>query len=213
MTRRLKPGDECPAGWIPELKAPPHTLWLPIADKRPLKELGRKAALNILGLGTPEDQMEKFARVIRDGTEGFRWRGAMMGGLIFFPDYNRLPPIADVEISGAFPRGEPDRPGSLEYYREKLGTPDKNTVGPIEVTDLQLPAGPAIRIHRRFWPKQIKWYPTSHLWEEVIFAVRPPEITDTVLVSVSWVEFAFSEALIKAADAIAPTLEIKHRDA
>jgi len=212
MSRRTS-DDERPLGWIPELKAPSHTLWLPIADNRPLKELGRQAALNILGLGTPEDQMEKFARVIRDGTEASRRRGANMGGLIFFPDYNRLPPIATIEIHGAFPRGEPGTPGSLDYYREHLGTPDKTTVGPVEVADLQLPAGPAIRIHRRFWPKQIKWYPTSHLWEEVIFAVRPPEITDTVLVSISWVEFAFSEALINAADAIAPTLEIKLRDA
>jgi hypothetical protein len=208
---RRKPGDERPAGWTPELKVPPTTLWLPVASDKPLKDLGREAALNVLGPGTPGDKMEQFARVIRDGTEGSRRRGAMMGGLIFFPDYNRLPPIANIDVFGAFPR-EPDMKGPLEYYREQLGTPDKNTVGPVEVADLRLPAGPAIRIHRRFWPEQMTWQPAAHLWEEVVFAVRPPQIEATVLLSVGWVEFAFSEALINAADAIAPTLEIKPRD-
>jgi hypothetical protein len=135
----------------------------------------------------------------------------MMGGLIFFPDFNRLPPIAQVEVSGGYSR-EPGKPSSLEFYREHLGTPDKDMVGPVEVTDLQLPAGPAIRFHRRFWPKQ-SWDPIAHQWEEVSFAVRPPQISDTVLLTVSWAEFKFSAALIDAANAIAPTLAVKIDDA
>jgi hypothetical protein len=210
MTRRHS-RDERPTGWAPDLKVPAHTLWLPVASDKPLKELGRESALHILGLGTPEDRMEKFARVIRDGTKGSRDRGAMMGGLIFFPDYSRLPPIATLDVFGYHSR-EPGKPSSLEFYRENFGTPDKDTVGPVEVTDLELPAGPAIRFHRRFWPKPT-WYPISHLWEEVTFAVRPPQISDTVLLNVAWAEFKFSEALIDAADAIAPTLAIKLDDA
>ena len=68
MIRRDK-GDERLAGWKPDLKAPKHTFWLPVASDRPLKELGREAALKVLDLGTPEDRLEKFARVIRDGTQ------------------------------------------------------------------------------------------------------------------------------------------------
>jgi hypothetical protein len=60
MTRRHS-RDERPTGWAPELKVPAHTLWLPVASDKPLKELGRESALHILGLGTPEDRMEKFA--------------------------------------------------------------------------------------------------------------------------------------------------------
>ena len=210
MTRR-NPRDERPTGWAPDLKVPRHTLRLPVASDKPLKELGRESALRILGLGTPEDRLEKFARVIRDGTKSSRNRGAMMGCLIFFPDYNRLPPIATVDVFGYRSR-EPGTPSSLEFYRENFGTPDKDTVGQVEVTDLELPAGPAIRFHRRFWPKPTL-YPIAHLWEEVSFAVRPPQISDTVLLTVAWVEFKFSEALINAADAIAPTLAIRVDDA
>jgi hypothetical protein len=41
------------------------------------------------------------------------------------------------------------------------------------------------------------------------FRGTPPQISDTVLLNVAWSEFKFSEALIDAADAIAPTLAIK----
>ena len=185
--------------------------WLPVASDKPLKELGREAALNILGLGTPEDRMEKFARVIRDGTKDYRDRGVKMGGLIFFPDYDRLPPIANVDVFGYHSK-DPDKPSSLEFYRELYGKPTTRSVGPVEVTDIQLPAGPAIRFHRRYWPKQ-SLDPIAHQWEDVTYAVRPPQIQSAVVLKVSWVEFKFSEALINAADAIAKTLAIKVDDA
>jgi hypothetical protein len=164
-----------------------------------------------LGLGTPEDRLDKFARVVRDGTKSCRNRHVMMGALIFFPDYNRLPPVATLDVSGGHSR-EPGQPSSLEFYRENYGTLSKNTVGPLEVTDVQLPAGPAIRFHRRYWPKQTL-APTAHLWEEVCFAVRPPQISETVLLTISWVELNFSADLIHVADVVAPTLEIKLDDA
>jgi hypothetical protein len=41
-----------------------------------------------------------------------------------------------------------------------------------------------------------------------MFAVRPPQISDSVVVSVAWVDAKFSRALINAADAMAPTLAI-----
>jgi hypothetical protein len=208
-----KARDERRSGWMPELKVPDNTLWLPVASDKPLKELAGEAALNVLGAGASEGQLKKFARIIHDGTKSCKQRGVKMGGLIFFPDYNRLPPIANVDVFGYYSK-DPERPSSLEFYRENFGTPDKDTVGPVAVSDVQLPAGPAIRFHRRFWPKPLpSWDPISHQWEEVMYAVRPPQINDTVVLTVAWVEFQFSEALIKSADAIAQTLEIKLLDA
>jgi hypothetical protein len=81
------------------------------ASDKPLKELGREAALNVLGLGTPEDRLEKFARVIRDSTKHGRDRNVRMGGLIFFPDYDRLPPIANIDVFGYYSK-EPGKPGA-----------------------------------------------------------------------------------------------------
>ena len=154
--------------------------------------------------------LKAFARFIHDGTEDCRQRGVKMGGLVFFPDFNRLPPIANVDVFGYHSK-DPAEPSSLEFYRGLYGTPTERSVGPVEVTDLQLPAGPAIRFHRRYWPKA-NWDPIAHQWEDVTYAVRPPEIDSAVVLRVSWVEFKFSEALIKSADAIAQTLEIKLLD-
>ena len=204
---RLNAVDRRPSVWSPNLKVPKHTLWLPLGSEKPLQEVGALGALKVLGTGTPVDHREKFARVIRDGTKSSRDRGAMMGGLIFFPDYQRLPPIATVDVFG-YHSDEPGQPSSLESFREHFGTPDEDTDGPVEVTDLDLPAGPAIRFHRRFWPKE-SWDPAAYQWEEVMFAVRPPQISDSVLMTLSWIESTFSEALINAADAMAPTLAIR----
>jgi hypothetical protein len=199
-------GDRRPSDWSPGLKVPEHTLWLPLGSEKPLEEIGARAALKVLGAGTPQEHLKKFARIIRDGTKSSRDRGAMMGGLIFFPDYRRMPPIATVDVFG-YHSDEPGEPSSLESFREHFGTPGRDTVGPVEVTDLELPAGPAIRFHRRFWPKQSR-APVAYQWEEVMFAVRPRQISDSVVMSVSWVESKFSRALTKAADAMAPTLAI-----
>jgi hypothetical protein len=203
---RSSAGDRRPSDWSPDLRVPAHTLWLPLGSDKPLKEIGARAALKILGTETPDDHFEKFARVIRDGTKSSRDRGAMMGGLIFFPDYQRLPPIAAVDVFG-YHSDEPGRPSSLESFREHFRTLRSDTAGPVEVTDLELPAGPAIRFHRRFRPKQGR-APVAYQWEEVMFAVRPPQISDCVVMTVSWVESSFSPALTRAADAMAPTLAI-----
>lgn len=204
---RLNAVDRRPSVWSPSLKVPRHTLWLPLGSEKPLPEVGALGALKVLGTGAPEDHLEKFARVVRDGTKSSRDRGAMMGGLVFFPDYRRLPPIATVDVFG-YHSDEPGQPSSLESFRAHFGPPDEDTDGPVEVTDLNLPAGPAIRFHRRFWPKD-GWDPAAYRWEEVMFAVRPPEISDSVVLTLSWIESAFSAALVNAADAMAPTLAIR----
>jgi hypothetical protein len=203
---RPNAGNRRPSGWSPSLKVPKHTLWLPLGSEKPLQEIGAQGARKVLGTATPQDHLAKLARVIRDGTTSSRDRGAMMGGLVFFPDYQRLPPIATVDVFG-YHSDNPGKPGSLEVFREHFGTPDKDTIGPVEVTDLELPAGPAIRFHRRFRPKQ-RSNPVAYQWEEVMFAVRPPQISDSVVVTLSWIESKFSAALINTADAMAPTLAI-----
>jgi hypothetical protein len=206
-----RPRQERPSNWEPELKVPPTTLWLPLGNDLPANEIGRRAAVKVLGTGTQEDRLEEFARVVSDGVADCRRRDVKLGGLLFFPDYNRLPPIANIDVSGYY-SNDPQKPNSLEFYRQVYGTPDKDTVGPIEVNNVELPAGPAIRFHRRFWPKA-GIDPISHQWEEVIYATLPPKIDAAVVLKVAWVEFKFSEALINMADAIARTLEIKLLDA
>jgi hypothetical protein len=213
MTGRHADEDQG-SNWEPRLKVPKTTFMLPVArDNRSLDELGREAAEKVYGSHAPEEQLRAFARFVHDGTRDCRQRGVKMGGLIFFPDFSRLPPVANVDVFGYYSSKGPGTPSSLEFYREHFGTPDKDTAGPVEVTDVQLPAGPAIRFHRRFWPKPVpRWAAISHQWEEVMYAVRPPQISDAVVLTVAWVELGLSESLIKSADAIAQTLEIRLLD-
>ena len=206
-----KASEERASNWKPGLKVPPTTLWLPLGNDAPAKELGRRVTVNILGGDTPKDRFKKFAHIVADGITDCRRRGVRQGGLLFYPDYNRLPPIANIDVFEYY-SNDPDRPTSLDFYRELYGTPTERTIGPIEVTNLQLPAGPAIRFHQRYWPKP-SGDPIIHQWEEVRFAVKPPQIDSAVVLNVGWVEPQFSEALINMADAIAPTLEIKLLDA
>ena len=128
---------------------PPTTLWLPLGNDLPAKDIGKRAAVKILGNDAPKHDLAKFARIVTDGVTDCRRRGVRQGGLLFYPDYNRLSPIANIDVF-EFYSNDPERPTSLEFYRELYGTPTERTIGPIEITNLQLPAGPAIRFHQRY---------------------------------------------------------------
>lgn len=99
----------------------------------------------------------------------------------------------------------------MGHLREVYGAPDEKTLGEIEVTEVDLPAGPALRFHRH-WAQKPDQLGRSIEREDVIYAVRPPQIRDAVVLVVSWVELALGPALIKTADAVAKTLTIKPLD-
>lgn len=192
--------------WRPELLVPDPTVWLPIASERPLGELAKESAATLLGPGATRKQLQALAQTVEDGTIIARRRHAMMAGLMFYPDLTRTPAIAEIDVHGFFP-ADPGEPLRLERYRRLYGTPDKQTIGPVEVSEIDLPAGPALRFHRHRIPKP-DWQGVSIEREDVIYAVRPPQIDDAVVIFVSWVEKRFSQALITSTDEIARTLKI-----
>jgi hypothetical protein len=199
-----------PANWTVDIKIPPTALWLPLKSDLPLKELGRRAAIKVLGEGKPEADLEKFAQVISDHTEDCQRRQVRKGGIVFFPDFNRLPPIATIDV---FTEYSQTPPSTLDHYRELYGTPDRNALSPIEMTDVDLPAGPAVRFHSGYWQKSRLPVVIDRPHLHVTYAVRPPAIEDAVLLMVAWTEFKFSEALVNMADAMAQTLEVRLLDA
>lgn len=133
-----------------------------------------------------------------------------MSGLIFFPDFHRLPPVGYLDIFGYYPP-DPEQPSSLEFYRGVYGAPNESTVGEIKVTEVELPAGPALRFHKQ-WKTKPGWKPSFLLHESVTYAVRPPRIPDAVVLRLMWTELAMSGILVRAADNIAQTLEIEMLD-
>ncbi len=199
-----------PASWTVDVKIPPTALWLPLGSDLPLNEIGRRAAIKVLGQGAPREDLEKFAHVISEHTKDCQRRHVRKGGIVFFPDFSRLPPIATIDV---FAERSQTPPSTLDHYRELYGTPGKNALSPVEMTDVDLPAGPAVRFHGGYWHKSRLPVVTDQPHLHVTYAVRPPVIEDAVLLLVAWTDFKFSEALVNMADAIAQTLEVKLRDA
>jgi hypothetical protein len=205
------PASQYPYKWNVDLKVPPTTLWLPVFSDLTARDIAKKAATKVYGEEAAKERIHELARIIKIGVDDFRERRVKKGGLIFFPDYNRLPPVATIDVTGYRPEDSKDV-SSLEHYREVYGTPDKHTASPISVAEIDLPTGPALRFHNRYYTVN-GLLPVPKLQEHVTYVVCPPVLRDAVVLTVAWAEFKFSEALINMADAIAPTLEIKVRDA
>jgi hypothetical protein len=184
---------------------------LPVAkDERSLEELGRQAAVKVYGTEATKKELRRFAEIIEDGVKRAREHGTKMSGLIFFPDFHRLPPVGYLDVFGYYP-SDPDKPSSLEFYRSVYGTPDESTIGEIRVTEVELPAGPSLRFHKQ-WKTKPGWKPSFLLHESVTYAIRPRRIPDGVVIRLMWQELALSAELVKSADAIAKALEIELLD-
>jgi hypothetical protein len=111
----------------------------------------------------------------------------------------------------AFRPAPGDPPADLESWRESNGRPQKNTIGDIEITEVELPAGPALRFHERREQK-VPHHGGHMIGESILYAVRPPEIRDSVTVTVTWMEPQFGSRLIKMSDTIAQSLKIVPRE-
>jgi hypothetical protein len=193
--------------WRPDVLVPDKTVWLPLGPDQDVGAWVSEWSERLLGGGPDRKQRKQLARVLEDGAKDARSRLPMKAGLIFYPDYTRVPPVANIEFHGLRPR-PPNDPLTLDFFREVYGTPGKSTLGEIEISEAGIPAGPALRFHRH-WAQEPDWRGVSIEREDVIYAVRPPQINDGAVLFVSWVEPAFAEALIETADAVAMTLEIK----
>jgi hypothetical protein len=197
--------------WRADLVVPETTVWLPIADKRPLVQVSVEYAVELLGANVPRRQRSALAGIIRDGTLSARLRCPAMAGLIFRPGRPGIPsvteiPVAEIDISGFAPNPA-DAPRTLDYYRRLYGAPSEDTID-IEVSEADLPAGPALRFHRR-WIQPPDHRGRSILREHVVYAVCPPQIPDSLVLTITWVDLTQSPALIQAADATAGTLTLK----
>jgi hypothetical protein len=195
--------------WQPTFLAPDNTLMLPLATKRPLGEVAREGAVRLLGSAVPDKLLRGMEKLITDETEAARKRGARMAGMIFFPDFTRIPPVGFLEVHVI--RQESEDPVTLGYLKEIYESSQERNLGEADVSQVQLPAGPALRFHQR-WAQKPDWRGASVVREDVTYAIRPAQIDQGLMMYLTWQEPAFSDALIKTADAIAKTLQIKLPD-
>lgn len=198
--------------WRADLVVPETTVWLPIADQRPLDQVSVEYAVELLGANAPRRQRSALAGIIRDGTRYARLRCPAMSGLIFRPGRVGIPavaeiPVAEIDLSGFAPNPA-NAPRTLDYYRRLYGASSEDTIGDIEVSETNLPAGPALRFRRR-WIQPPDHRGRNILREHVVYAVCPAQIPGSLVLTVTWVDLTQSPALVQAADATARTLTLK----
>ena len=107
----------------------------------------RAKASELLRPGADRKQVSKLARCLEEYAAYLRSKTLPTTAALFFcPDFTRIPPRAYGEV---FLVGTGSRigPMTLARAREIYG-PDELSFGETEMTETEVPAGPALRVHR-----------------------------------------------------------------
>ena len=192
--------------WKPDFMTPETCVFLPAGQPGDPRTWCEERAAKLLPPPATDRQRTALADNLREGTLQARERTPMLAGVLYYPDCTRIPPIARIEVQGFYPKSTYE-PVTLDLFRETLGTPGKHTLGDIQVTELTLPAGPALRFHEKF---EARHHPLGNWYESqrITYALRPESIEDGLWLSIVWMEPAFSEPLTKMAEGMAQSLKI-----
>jgi hypothetical protein len=151
-------------------------------------------------------QVSKLARCLAEYAAHFRSkRLPTTAALFFWPDFTRIPPraMAKVYLVGEDPV---TGPMTLSRAREIYG-PDELSFGETEMTETEVPAGPALRVHRfrKAEPRKRR----TAIIEELAWVICPPGYTQAVMMSTKWGEPMFSKAGISITDDMARNFRIE----
>jgi hypothetical protein len=150
----------------------------------------RKSA-QVLGEQARRGDVTRLARCLEDQLEVFRKEMPLItAALCFYPDYATLPPRALVRVH-AFGPGKDNRPLTIDRVREIYGT-SRATVGETELTEHEVAAGHAVRVHRHSKVQPGKRH--SKIFEEVAWVIWPPDFPVAVTLSARWLEPVFAKA-------------------
>jgi hypothetical protein len=196
--------------WKPVLSIPKTCLMLPLATQEDPKKWAERKCAELLSPEATDKTRRLFTETVAEQTAADRENKQMLSGLVFYPDFSRYPPVCTISVD-AFSPAPGDPPSDLQSWRESNGKPQKNTIGDIEITEVELPAGPALRFHERREQK-VPHHGGHIVGESILYAVRPPEIRDSVTLMVTWMEPQFRSMLIKMADGMAQSLKIVPRE-
>lgn len=121
-------------------------------------------------------------------------------------DFHRIPARAMAKVE-AF--GEHSVTGSLTMakMREIFEQPDELSFGETEMTETDVPAGSALRVHR--FRKAEPGKRRSPIGEELVWIIWPPGSTAIVSMATRWMEPMFSKAGISIADDMANNFRIE----
>ena len=170
------------------------------------RQWSEQKAAELLGPNARGRQVSSLARCLKQYVEYFR-KGNLpaTAALFFYPDFTRIPPRAEVQIY-LVGEGPVVGPMTLARAREIYG-PDERSFGETEMTETEVPTGPALRVYRfrKLEPSKRR----SRTAGELAWVICPPDSTQAVMMITTWSESAFSEAAISIADDIAQNFRIE----
>jgi hypothetical protein len=194
-----------------DFSVPPGWVQLPVLENRRALRGDRKVAAwaagqaqAMLGANAVPEEVAPRAAELANLTYEARARGAMNGFALYPPRRRGLVGILDVK------RLVPDRVYpelTFDALRKIYAKPSADTVGDIGEEQIDLASGPALRVHRK---RAESRDPTgqSVVMEGVTYAIRPPGITDAIVMTMSWGALQLGDHLAAMADAIAQTVKI-----
>ena len=185
----------------------PDSRWaaLPLAGT-PDSNWQARAAGRLLGAGTPPDLRDDLARQL-DFWLGDCQRRSVPAALALVPD--DLAIVAAVAELHTYRLDEADpSAGTLEWLSSNLAVNQKPVVGRATAEVVELPAGPAVRL-RGIYADTLDQEGSGTLVERIMHAVRPPQISDLLLLSTTWAMLALGDELALWADALARTLTVE----
>jgi hypothetical protein len=166
----------------------------------------QQTAAEILGPQANRKQVSRLASCLEEYAAHFRSEELPTTAAVFFwPDFTRLPPraMAKVYLVGEDPV---IGPMTLARAREIYG-PDELSFGETEMTETEVPVGPALRVHR--FRKADPAKRRSPIIEELAWVICPQGYTQAVMMSTKWGEPVFSQAAISIADDMAKNFRIE----
>jgi hypothetical protein len=164
------------------------------------------AAGRLLGPGAPPDLGDGLARQLEFWLTDCQ-RRRVPAALALVPDDLAL--VAAVAELHTYRLDETDlSAGSIEWLSSNLAAGQPPATGRATAEVVELPAGPAVRL-RGIYTEVQDQEGSGTLVERVLHAVRPPQISDLLLLSTTWAVLALGDELALRADALARTLTVE----
>jgi hypothetical protein len=160
----------------------------------------QRQAAELLGPHAVPKQVNRLTGCLEAYAAHFRSnRLPATAALFFWPDFTRIPPRGEAQI---YIVGEDPVTGPMTLSRgREICGPDERTFGETEMTETEVPAGPALRVHRyrKLEPAKRR----TRIVEELDWIICPPGSTQAVMMITTWDEPMFSKAAISIADDMA----------
>ena len=163
-------------------------------------------AAELLGPDASRRQVHKLANCLEEYAGHFRSAELPTSAAAFFwPDFSHLPPRAMAKV---YLVAEDPLIGPMTLARAReIYQPDELSFGKAEISEIEVPTGPALRVHR--YRKAEPDKRRTRIGEEVAWVICPPGAKIAIMMITMWMEPTFSKAAITIADDMAKNFRIE----